>query len=100
MLKEAAVKVYKRVTTIVIITGGFFVIALPLKIYAQPSIDINNNPAIIMDKQAIEVDRRILKSAQESGAQGAIKSARQRLQQDIHKMKAHKIALENIQKRR
>ncbi|MCX5698325.1 MAG: hypothetical protein NTX01_01315 [Candidatus Omnitrophica bacterium] len=93
-------KVFKRVITFAIIMGGFFMAALPLKIYAQPSIDINKNPAIIMDKQVIEVDHRILKSAQESGARGAIKSVRQKLQQDIRKMKADKMALKNSQKRR
>jgi len=94
------VKVFKRATTIAIITGGFFMIAWPLKIYAQSSMDINKNIAIIMDKQIIEVDRRILKSAQESKAPGAIKSAWQKLQQDIRKMKADKMALKNSQKRR
>jgi len=73
---------------------------LPLKVYAHPSIDVDKNPALIMDKQIIEVDRRILKSAQGSRAQGAIKAARQKLQLDIRKMKADKKALENSQKRR
>jgi len=84
--------------TIAIITGGFFMTASPPEICAQSSIDLNKNPVIIMDKQTIEVDRRIVKSAQASGAQEAIKSARQRLRQDIRKMKAHKIALKNSQK--
>lgn len=75
-------------------------IVLPLKISAQPSLDINKNPAIVMDKQVIEADRRMLKSAQGSGAQGVIRSARQKLQQDIRKMKADKITLKNNQKRR
>ena len=56
-------------------------IVLPVKIYAQSAIDINNSPVIIMDKQAIEIDRRILKSTQASGAQEAIKFARQRFDQ-------------------
>ncbi|MCX5669394.1 MAG: hypothetical protein NTX89_04740 [Candidatus Omnitrophica bacterium] len=98
--KEVAVRVFKPGIIIAIITGGFFMIVLPLKVYAQPSIDINKNPVVIMDKQIVEVDRRILKSAQGLGAQGAIKSARQKLQQDIRKMKADKMALKNSQKRR
>ena len=93
-------KVFKRRMTIAIITGGFFMIVWPLKIYAQPATNINKNPAIVMDKQVIEADRRILKSAQESGAPGAIKFVRQKLQQDIRKMKADKITLKNSQKRR
>ena len=70
-------------------------LALPLKIYAQPSIDKNKNPMILMDKQVIEADRRILESAQKSKAPRAIKSARQKLQFDMRRMKANKIALEN-----
>lgn len=88
----------KRFITSVMIGVGFLIV-LPLKIYAQSSMDINKNPAILMDKQIIETDRRILKAAQQSKASRAINSAQQKLQQDMHKMKMDKAALENTRKK-
>lgn len=94
-------KAFRRGATIMILAGWFFIIALSPTIYAQVPVDINNNPIILMDKQVIEIDRRILKSAQGGGNQEAIKAARKKLQQDIRKMKADKVALrKNSQKRR
>lgn len=93
-------KVFRYVTTITILAGLFFMLAVPPTIYAQASGDINKNPTIIMDKQVIEIDRRVLKSAQGAGDRVAIKAAQKKLQQDIRKMKADKAVLKKSRQKR
>ena len=99
-VKETVLKISRCVTTIAILAGWSFMMALPPTIYAETSVDINKNPIILIDKQVIERDHRLLKSAQEGGDQKIIKAARQRLQQDIRKMKTDKVALKKSRQKR
>ncbi len=75
-------------------------VVLLQEIYAQEALDMDKNPAIVMDKHIVAVDRQVLKSAQASGSKGVIKSARQKLLQDIRKMLADKKGLENSRGRK
>jgi hypothetical protein len=57
---EVRVNILKRVTIGVVVICGFFMIALPLRVYAQSSGNLNNNPIIVMDKKVIAIDRQNL----------------------------------------
>ena len=83
-------KIFRHLIPIGIVTALFFAIALPQKTYAQASGNINSNPAIILDKRAIETDRRLLKAAQQAKDPGRIKDCQLRLKHDIARLKIDK----------
>jgi hypothetical protein len=91
--KDAAMTVFRRLISIVVLALGIFIIALPQNIYAQPSNNINKNPIIIADKRNIEINRRLLKIAKESKNSFRIKAAKRNLWQAIRKMKVDKLLL-------
>lgn len=84
---------FRRFIPIIVIAAGFFIVTLPQRIYAQQPIDINKNPMIMMEKQVIKMDKQILKAAKESKDPVRIKFAKEKLRQDVLKMKADKAAL-------
>jgi len=64
----------------------FFTAAWPSRVCAQTR-DVNKNPVIISDRQAIAVDRRLLAAAKKANNPEAIKNAKERLSQDIARLK-------------
>ena len=76
-----------------VVTAIFFMAVVPQKTYAQASADINKNPAIILDKRAIEIDRRLLKAAQQAKDPERIRECKLRLKHDIARLKLDKKTL-------
>jgi hypothetical protein len=81
-------KDFKCAATIAVLAGWVFLMGWLPTAHAQNHVPIDKNPIILMDKQVIEIDRRVLRSAQKSGTPGGVKAARQKLQNDIRKLKA------------
>ncbi len=70
----------------VVLAVLFFMAAWPARAGAQAR-DVNKNPVIISDRQAIAVDRRLLAAAKKAGNPEAIKNAKERLMQDLARLK-------------
>ncbi len=64
----------------------FLTAVWPARVCAQAR-DVNKNPVIISDRQAIAVDRRLLAAAKKANNPEAIKNAKERLSQDIARLK-------------
>jgi len=64
----------------------FFMAAWPSRVCAQTR-DIDKNPLIVSDKQAVVIDRRLLAAAKKANNPQAVKLAEERLSQDIARLK-------------
>lgn len=70
-----------------ILAVAFFTAAWPARVCAQYTLDVDKNPIIISDRQAITIDRRLLAAAKKANNPEAIKNAKERLSQDIARLK-------------
>ncbi|MFB3919494.1 MAG: hypothetical protein ACE14U_05435 [Candidatus Velamenicoccus archaeovorus] len=71
---------------VVMLAVLFFMAAWPARVCAQAR-DVNKNPVIISDRQAIAIDRRLLAAAKKANNPQAVKLAKERLSQDTARLK-------------
>ncbi len=85
--------ILRRAISISGLTAVLFMNGLPLGMCEQSSTDINKNPRIMMDRQIMASDRRVLKTAQGTKDTKRIEAARNKLKRDIRKLNDDKAAL-------